>query len=282
MSTKPKQRAEKWSVKHKTVFRQHILNGRINPKRSDTAYIDKIREKYFKDCPVATFHNNYKASIAEYRIRAAIDTAITKQGLPRLLKVSSSRADCCLCSLIILTLVNTAEEDESNNESDDAEDKSEEESADDEEVDKEELQGLQEDLKIPALCNKKGSTPKKKSAVDELSVLISGLTLSSGTTQPTWYSPSWTFPFTIYAYRDEEHPVEHMIVEVLTPNVPNEFVHTMQVMPFGTKLKLVVGTPCWFYEERFIQKRFEGDFHTQHADVDCFVKNVFLLLFVMP
>jgi hypothetical protein len=52
MSTEPKQRVEKWSAKHKAQFRKLVENEKINPKRSDTAYIDKICEKHFKEHPL--------------------------------------------------------------------------------------------------------------------------------------------------------------------------------------------------------------------------------------
>lgn len=205
-----------------------------------------------------------------------------------LLEVSSSRADCCLCSysshtcVVVATEDNESDDESYANESDDS-DESDEESDDEEEeeIDDEELQGLAEDLaeEMPTTrksLSKKGSTPKKtKSDVDELSgALASGLSLSSGLSK-AWYSPNFgTFPFNMYSYRDEEFPVEHMVVEVLAPNLPIEFIRTVQVMPCGTKLKIVIGTPRWLFEETFIQRRFEGDFHAQHAGVDCFVENV--------
>jgi hypothetical protein len=178
------------------------------------------------------------------------------------------------------------EDDESDdasyaNESNDS-DESDEESEDKEEIDDEELQGLAEDLEeMPSSTrkslSKKGSTtPKKtKSDVDELSALASGISLSSSGLSQAWFSPNFgTFPFTMYAYRDEEHPVEHMVVEVLAPNLPNEYIRAVQVMPCGTKLKIAIGTPRWLFEETFIQRRFEDAFHAQHAGVDCFVENV--------
>ena len=75
MSTKPKQRAEKWSIKHKEQFRNLVKNRKINPQRSDTAYIDRIGKKYFPERPTATFRNNYKSSAAEYRVGEAINRA---------------------------------------------------------------------------------------------------------------------------------------------------------------------------------------------------------------
>lgn len=68
-------RAVKWNESHKARFRQLIQHGKINPKKSDLKYIEKVREKYFKDRPVVTFRNNWKTSTAEWRIGQAIEEA---------------------------------------------------------------------------------------------------------------------------------------------------------------------------------------------------------------
>jgi hypothetical protein len=68
-------RAVKWNESHKARFRQLIHHGKINPKKSDLAYIEKVRAAYFKDRPVLTFRNNWKTSTAEWRIGQAIEAA---------------------------------------------------------------------------------------------------------------------------------------------------------------------------------------------------------------
>jgi hypothetical protein len=68
-------RAVKWNESHKARFRQLIHHGKINPKKSDLAYIEKVRATYFKDRPVVTLRNNWKTSTAEWRIGQAIEAA---------------------------------------------------------------------------------------------------------------------------------------------------------------------------------------------------------------
>lgn len=71
----PKKRATKWGEAGKAHFRQLIKNKKINPKNTTTEYIDKIGQKYFPDRPKATFRNNYKASVSEWRVGQAIKEA---------------------------------------------------------------------------------------------------------------------------------------------------------------------------------------------------------------
>jgi hypothetical protein len=52
----------------KTEFRRLIENRKINPKRTDEAYILSIRDKYFKGCSEATFVKNFNALVAEWRV----------------------------------------------------------------------------------------------------------------------------------------------------------------------------------------------------------------------
>ncbi len=92
-----KQHAVKWNLAHKAKFRSLILQQKINPKRSDTKYIDKIRAKHFADRPVSTFQTHPCLSTKLERH----STKPTKQGrreraelLPE--KVRTSWVDCCL------------------------------------------------------------------------------------------------------------------------------------------------------------------------------------------
>lgn len=71
----PKKRTEKWSQDHKAQFRRLIAQRKINPTRVDTEYIDSIGETYFPNRPKATFQNNFKASVREYKIGLALNKA---------------------------------------------------------------------------------------------------------------------------------------------------------------------------------------------------------------
>jgi len=61
-------RCEKWGTRLKEDFRRHIEARRINPKRTDKAYILGIRDRYYPGRPDGTFQKNYNASVAEWRI----------------------------------------------------------------------------------------------------------------------------------------------------------------------------------------------------------------------
>lgn len=165
-------------------------------------------------------------------------------------------------------------ENESADDDTDGTDKSE--ASDEASISEDELQGLEDDLKMPASAKKpakKSTTPKKVAAVEEITELASGLAISSGT-KSSWYSPSYQFPYVIYAFKDENHPVEHCVVELLAPTVPNEFIRSFQVMACGTKLKVLIGTPRWFFEHSFIERRLGADYHAQHTGVENFETNV--------
>lgn len=66
-------RTKKWSTELKAGFRKRILNKQIDPDRTDKAYIEKIRQRYYSDRPYETFRKNWNTSIAEYRVGKAQD-----------------------------------------------------------------------------------------------------------------------------------------------------------------------------------------------------------------
>jgi hypothetical protein len=52
-----------------------IAHSKINPKKLDNNYTEKVRAEYFEDRPVVTFRNNWKTSTAEWRVGEAIREA---------------------------------------------------------------------------------------------------------------------------------------------------------------------------------------------------------------
>jgi len=66
-------RTKKWSTELKAGFCKCILNKQIDPDCTDTAYIEKIRQRYYSDRPYETFRKNWNTSIAEYRVGKAQD-----------------------------------------------------------------------------------------------------------------------------------------------------------------------------------------------------------------
>ena len=75
MSTQHQPRCPKWSKELKSGFRDHIINNRINPQRSDKQYVESIRARYYPNRPYNTFRKNYNASIAEWRAGESIRAA---------------------------------------------------------------------------------------------------------------------------------------------------------------------------------------------------------------
>lgn len=177
-----------------------------------------------------------------------------------------------MCHLLIPQLT-AADNDESEDESyanESGEETESDEDADDVSIDEEERVGLQEDLKMPA--QRKKSKSPKKDGVPELTKLAEGLTIAPKV--GGWYSKTWTFPYVVYAYKDEELPVEHMVVEVLAPTVPLNFIKKLEVTPCGLWLKIEIPVPRWFFESGFIERKFRDAFHGQHIGVECFDANV--------
>jgi hypothetical protein len=61
-------RCPKWGTALKTEFLKLIENHKINPTRTDKAYILHIRDKYFKGRPDTTVVKIFDASITEWRV----------------------------------------------------------------------------------------------------------------------------------------------------------------------------------------------------------------------
>lgn len=184
-----------------------------------------------------------------------------------------------------ILLLDAVESDESDDDYDDDEaanttDESGEEEADEEEEDEEsinseELEGLEEDLKMPpSSASKKKSKSPKKAAVQELTKLAEGLAISDANTTPEWWNATYKLPYVIYAFKDQNLPIEHMRVDLFAPTVPDEYIRKVEVMPCGTVLKIEIGVPRWFFEKAYLERCMGGDFHEQHVAVDNFESNV--------
>jgi hypothetical protein len=61
-------RCPKWGTALKEDFRRHIEARRINPNKTDKAYILGICDRYYPGRPDKTFKKNYRTSVAEWRI----------------------------------------------------------------------------------------------------------------------------------------------------------------------------------------------------------------------
>lgn len=205
--------------------------------------------------------------------------------------MSPSRVDCCLYlrrSPHILLSDDTVESSEESDEDYDYDeeaanttDESDEEEADieaedEESIDEEELEGLEEDLKMPpgSAAKKKGKLSPKKAAVEELTKLAEGMAISPPNTTPKWWSASYQVPYVIYAFKDQNLPVEHLRVDLFAPTVPDEYIRKVEVMPCGTILKVEIGVPRWFFEKAYLERCMGGDYHEQHVAVDNFESNV--------
>ena len=291
----PKKRTEKWSQDHKAKFRRLIQQRKINPTIVDPEYIDSIGEQYWPNRPQATFRNNYKASVREYKIGLALNEA----NEARKTRAAARNGEFFLGWLLLVSfithdsfLVAAAAEPPDEEEDDESYVSANEEAVDDEEeeealddegelIDQDELQGLEEDLKMPATTrSKKSLTPprtpprsaRQSATADELTILAKGMTISDSTSE--WYSPNQSFPYVIYAYKDEINPVQHMCVDILMPGIPDDYLRKIEVLPCGKNLSVLVGAPRWFYEVSYLQRAMGAEFHAQHEAVVNFEENV--------
>jgi hypothetical protein len=71
--TSPPARAKKWDKAEQVKFKRLVKEGKIDPERSDKAYIEKIRKKEWGDQKLETFRRNWKVSTAEFCIAAFKD-----------------------------------------------------------------------------------------------------------------------------------------------------------------------------------------------------------------
>ena len=126
---------------------------------------------------------------------------------------------------------------------------------------------------MPATRKTKSKSPKKSSA-DDVTELISSASRLSLANKPVWYSANFELPYTIVAFNDEVNPVRHLTVEIFAPTVPTSFIRTVEVLTCGTKLKVEIGAPRWFYEQVFMERKLGNEYHGQHAGVEHFTDNV--------
>ena len=74
----PPARAKKWDKAEQVKFKGLVKEGKIDPERSNKAYIEKICKKEWGDWKLETFRWNWKVSTAEFRIAAFKDGARAK------------------------------------------------------------------------------------------------------------------------------------------------------------------------------------------------------------
>jgi hypothetical protein len=74
----PPAQAKKWDKAEQVKFKRLVKEGKIDPKRSNKAYIEKICKKEWGDWKLETFRWNCKVSTAEFCIAAFKDGARAK------------------------------------------------------------------------------------------------------------------------------------------------------------------------------------------------------------
>ena len=62
--TSPPARAKKWDKAEQVKFKRLVKEGKIDPERSDKAYIVKIRKKEWGDWKLDMFRRNWMVSTA--------------------------------------------------------------------------------------------------------------------------------------------------------------------------------------------------------------------------
>ena len=85
---------------------------------------------------------------------------------------------------------------------------------------------------MPPKSARKKSISPEKSDDNGVSALVAHT--SQLTMQAACYSPSFQFPYMIYACKDENLVVRHLWLEWLILNLPNEFLHEVKVLSCGT------------------------------------------------
>ena len=59
-----------------------------------------------------------------------------------------------------------------------------------------------------------------------------------------------------------------MQVKIFAPNLPEEMIHSFQVLPDGENLQALIECLCWFFEEGSMQCCLGNENHPQHAAVE--------------
>lgn len=114
---------------------------------------------------------------------------------------------------------------------------------------------------------------RQSATANDLTILARGMTISDSTPRE-WYSPNQSFPYVIYAFKDEVNPVRHMCVDVLMPGISESYIRKIEVLSCGKNLSLQVGAPCWFYEVTYLERAMGAEYHAQHEAVVNFEENV--------
>ena len=68
----PRQRGPRWGIADNAKFTSLAENGKINPRRQDKHYIEKVRQKFWKDRKFTTFKANWKAKTADWEAHTAL------------------------------------------------------------------------------------------------------------------------------------------------------------------------------------------------------------------
>ena len=75
MVTKSRSRGQRWGVADNAKFTALVNNNKINPRRQDRDYIEKVRQTHWKDRKLTTFRANWKTKTTEWEAHQAVQRA---------------------------------------------------------------------------------------------------------------------------------------------------------------------------------------------------------------
>ena len=71
-------RSTKWGDADKVKFKHLVDTNKINWKRSESAYLRQVRDKYWPGRKTPTFRANWKATTAQFRTEELLNGARSK------------------------------------------------------------------------------------------------------------------------------------------------------------------------------------------------------------
>jgi hypothetical protein len=122
----------------------------------------------------------------------------------------------------------------------------------DTDIEEEEVNNLEADINMPATASKKSMTPKKAAKTDDVSALSGQMGKLNISKQVKYVSLDWRFPMCMYSIM--EGNCNMIYIELMKGvQLPPEYIVHAKVLPGGMQFSLLVGVPCYFFEESYMQ-----------------------------
>ena len=121
------------------------------------------------------------------------------------------------------------------------------------------------------------TTRKTKAATDadaDIDIISAGMARTSVAAPTKWWSATFQCPYKILVHNLEDLTRRQLVLDMLGPNIPEEFIRSARVLPGGKKFELLIGCPRWFFETAYIERRMGEEYHAQHSGVESYHDNV--------